>query len=169
MCEKFFGSKNDSFKPIEGKGLSSGNTWAATESGNTGKKPGGSISVSVFHGGFIFLLWLTGSLLLGIPSSPLAWLTLCLRDLLQILKELASSIWLIISPLDRQRCGSLAGLRNESGAHMPCIESLRVAFLTTSIIMGCWVWQAPRLTCFRVLQVWLNSPPSSWGNKGTIS
>lgn len=124
---------------------------------------------------------LRGLCYLAYPFFSLAWLILCLRDLVQILKETASLIWLIIiSPLGREPCRSLARLRDEYGAHPVCSvticlaqESLRDAFLKASIIIGCWVWQAP---CLTSCDSKCDSTPLPvhresffLGNKGTIS
>lgn len=77
------------------KGLSAGNN--ATIS----KKKGGSLHGFLFSRVHSFF-WLTWSLLLDIPTSPLSWLIPSFRNPVQILKELISLIWLlIIPPMDR--------------------------------------------------------------------
>lgn len=185
MCGSLVPRKTHSSQLSE-RGLVLGNIWAATGCGNIGKKQGGSIYRFCLSGWLCLSLSLVACMvsLLGIPFSTLAWFILCIRERLQILKESASLIWLtIISPLGKELCGSLARLRNESGAYpvysmTTCLGqgSPRTAFPNNSIITRYWVCQAPCLICFRIL--WSVIQLSSWflgshshflTNKGNIS
>ena len=98
-----------------------GCSWIWKAQQETWWRRGAPAMASAFQGGFVFLWWLIWSLLLVIPTSPLAWLISCSRDLVQILKELISLIWLIIILLSgRELHGSLARLTYEFCANTVC-------------------------------------------------